>query len=708
MSELGARTIGMRGEVKLVSGESGSLLAFISSQQNNSRAWLASPPNQDPTLKRVVGIVTGARLRSALKQTAQHFETEFGCAVEYAQYDRFASRLLLSAPNALASNEWDNIVCELSHLVLGTQHPLNHFHVTLFFPVDLRDPDHDDTEALVLPRTSLQSHVEQFTHPTGPMGARTRVDDTRPFDSPDRERDQWVQAQHYFLPELTFLFDRHDYRDDSTNELKSAKPRRPISQRRLRVPGKRQLVLHLVGGKIDPKLPANAKPDTWLDEKININSVDLYSFDAGMHILAIRLQWPDFALPFSAVDANWWHSLFQSGDTAFPSPGTYKTRTLESALSITKHARLLYPSFLEQSKEEKISKAILTGWEPLACEENRVHLNEVPANIGNGVSEVVRALLATFFIEKLDCQSDVTTAIDLLGKKLRYVVDDRMYAVPAYGLVGPPPTLNCTRAEAKRLHMLALYVDKASDTDKLANDHAYDSDFINGLYESHRYSRWEQIGSYSGICSYAAAFMGYGWFPNNVTLPSHVRVVYQRFWLVGLFYQQTLRHFQRRITVATRLIADTTGAATEDAYKSFSKINNDFIRFTNDYWFLQLSGQVQGQELFTRVRQQLLLQEEFDLVQAELQRAHDALNAQSALHQTRNATKLNETIATYTPWSIGLSATAAIAALGAVNPENIVDVPKVNLQSWAIGIVLIAAVAGIVLFRWVKKELATR
>jgi hypothetical protein len=165
------------------------------------------------------------------------------------------------------------------------------------------------------------------------------------------------------------------------------------------------------------------------------------------------------------------------------------------------------------------------------------------------------------------------------------------------------------------------------------------------------------LGNYSGYCGYANAYMGFGGFFNNVIAPSHVPYIYGRMLILALFYQMALRHYNRRINHATKQLSDD-GETTE-----FQRLRREFIRFTNSYWFREVSCQVQGIEIFDLQTKALGLDAEYALLKDEMERADEYSGALRSEKLNKRSEELNKQVLWVTRIGVGLTAVAVIATV---------------------------------------------
>jgi hypothetical protein len=331
--------------------------------------------------------------------------------------------------------------------------------------------------------------------------------------------------------------------------------------------------------------------------------------------------------------SRWWRDLVYCSDEQF---AAIRERQIAKWLRFTKLTRILYHSFPEQLDEGKIDDVALLrvheGKEKTVASFNtKITSLHLPHHVGEEVSPVVIELLARFFTRK---DWPVAAVREELKRRLDYISDDRMYVNVAYGLSGLAPRTGDANAwnEHERLYSFALYVDipGADGFDSLGG-WAYDPAFTKQLMQVHGLDRWRGLGTRSGYTVYSNVYLGYGWFFNNIVAPNHVPYVYGRMLVLALFYQASLRYYQRRVTLATPEVLEQEIPYRGSALK---ETRRQFIEFTNNYWFREITSQIQGREIFARQIAALELEKEYDLVKDEMERADEFLetNFQSRLN----------------------------------------------------------------------------
>jgi len=290
----------------------------------------------------------------------------------------------------------------------------------------------------------------------------------------------------------------------------------------------------------------------------------------------------------------------------------YEHLQLEAWLRFTRLARLIYPSFVEQDKEKKISPLRLYEVEGETHKNKYKRLSKdftqklplsIAAHPGENLADFVQVLLGRFFSEK-PCAGKLISDL----KQLKFD-DDRMYVSVAYGLVKK----DLAPEEMKRLFSLVLYVDRLDDTWSQLDGWAYTKTAVEERMKQQSLQLWEGLGGYFGYSNYSNAALYSGGFFRDVIAPRHILPIYDRMLLQALFYRASLRMYDNDICGQTGKIVD------EDKLGAMQEKRREFIRFTNQYWFHSLTEQMQGKEVFCLQQQALGLKEHYDIIKDELE-----------------------------------------------------------------------------------------
>jgi len=329
--------------------------------------------------------------------------------------------------------------------------------------------------------------------------------------------------------------------------------------------------------------------------EVKIEDVSLYYLNK-VYVFALKTTPAKMLnnLEWQKDDNTWWRGLFSDRETI-------KKFQIQTWLRFTKLARVLYLSFIEQVREKKIANVVLYDG------DKEIEKFEK----GNQLSPVISHLLNLFF---KNCNKEK------IQQRLQETQTDRMYVNVAYGLAGITPEMKIAKERYERLFSLALYVDEGNDACKTMNGYVYDPEFTQNLMKQDMITRWKGLGVYSGYTIYSNVHFGSSWFFNNVIAPSHVPYIYGHMLVVGLFYQASLRYFAKKVSIATKKL---TTQNYEESQKEFRKLREEFIVFTNDYWFRDITDQIQGIEIFEKQTKSLRLNEEYILIKDEMERADE-------------------------------------------------------------------------------------
>jgi len=397
-----------------------------------------------------------------------------------------------------------------------------------------------------------------------------------PFETCTETAD--AEAWHYFSPALrNILFDRQ----------RASRPIGPAPVQEWRLPDEDTVWWIL---KLDD-------PDDARSLSLPIDSVMLYRYFNGIYILNWRIR------------AN-------------------TPLEMEQALHFTRMVRILFPSFSEQSDEGKIQPQYLID---TSNPENDKYLAQAfttgsniawPETIGEQISPIVKYLLSCF-------ATDAKQLADYWRTTTQFY-DDRLFVSAAYGLAQKDIPTDALR----KLYSLAFHVDRHQDGFNNIGGHAYSPAELYPRLDEQTLWLWKEIGSYFGYSDAANIYLGSGDFFLNTLAPKHVPHIYDRMLLQALFYQATLRQFDQQLTNDTPPLLATTDLETIKRHR------DHFVRFTNVYWFHNMTEQMQGKEIFRLQQQALGLQTHYAIIKDELERTDEFLR----IIDTQRADKINRRI----------------------------------------------------------------
>ena len=395
-------------------------------------------------------------------------------------------------------------------------------------------------------------------------------------------------------------------------------------------------------------------------QRANIERVHLYRYFNDVYLLAVSVaptartklkewaesseeanEWAAWSAGMFTHDNNWWLTLALS-----PEPVWREVQQLQTAawLNFTRLARILYPTFTEQELENKISRITLNkkddknGHKQIIFDGvKEVKEASFSTNVGKDISKViVEGFLSEFFT----CtDTSDQKKFPYFFEQYQEQYDDRMFVNASYSPVGQ----TFKEPELKRLFTFALYVDRPQDViEPNHNGYVYHPETIEERVNKQSYTLWDGTGVRYGFTDFSNVYFGTGWFFRNVTGPRHVAYIYERMTLQALLYQNSLRHYTREITNLT------TGMVTKDGQPNLNHQSRDeirqltshFIQFTNQYWFHDISDQLQGKDIFRLQQQALELERNYAFIKEEMERMDEFTDTVHNFEMADRADKL--------------------------------------------------------------------
>lgn len=458
-----------------------------------------------------------------------------------------------------------------------------------------------------------------------------------------------AQAYLYFSPTLrNILFD--------LDEPKATRQLTPIKEWRLPAADRQGWQLHL--GQI-----AN-QDDPALYQRSNIVSVRLLQYFNDIYLLAVRVV-PEALIHLNGdaqqqpIDFFKDHRANTVSENSAQDPDNacyYQQLAMENWLHFTRNIRLLYPSFPQQNQEGKIDliHLIRPGMETISIFQDNAAIS-IPKKPGEHFSPIMSALLHAFANQP--CQLDHFIEND------SNLYDDRMFVSVAYGIAGD----QLPATSLQRINTLVSHIDR-QETDgwSILNGYAYTPAVILAKTEQHAFTLWQGLGGYYSYTDFSNSYLYNGFAFRDHIAPEHIPHIYDRMLVQALFYQASLRHYDQKIC------ADTKALLGNIDYAHMRNQRKDFIEFTNQYWFHQLTMQMQGRDIFSLQQQALGLQQHYDIIKDELERTDEYL-------QTEHEIKFNKATDNVTRYGLAF---AMIAIYYAILPILDKALDKDHLWQW--------------------------
>lgn len=456
-----------------------------------------------------------------------------------------------------------------------------------------------------------------------------------------RATDEERAAYHYFTPILRNVLFKQSA---TTNDQALI----PLQEWRLNDIADWRLTLKQITGTSGYVVP---------DKTVKFESLRLYRYFNGLQLLAFTVK-----------------------------PADHESMIMEDWLHFTRLARQLYPTFVEQSHEKKIAPLVLRqGAQPeiTALNEDTIAIPP-PQQSSHYLSPIIQALVTSFYTE----QQGITQWLEQDAA----LYDDRMFISVVYGV--PEEILKCScfdersrelcKNRLNQIQTLVAYTDRGLDA--WVNGYPYDPSYIENDLKNKKFSLWEQAGTTYFYTDVVNAALGGGWFFNNIIAPKHIPNIYDRMLIQALFYQASLRYYDQTITLSTTQLLKHQ--QTDEIKQQYAQ----FIQFTNQYWFSDLTQQMQGKAIGRLQQQGLELKAHYDRILDELNRTSDFLQAKQELEIAKTSKNL-------TKYGAIFAASAIYLALVPILLEHCQDWDKLIIL-----LIIIPCFLGLSFYLWVKHK----
>lgn len=494
----------------------------------------------------------------------------------------------------------DKILGQLldEHCLAGR--PLQFYRSTFFLPL--------------LPKT-LPSKPKLHKHlykPDAEAGGNNRQETEDQADA---------QAYHYFTPDVRDrLYNLH-----KTSKGKSTDNGEAVKEWRADPDGESELTLILGSPVLDHNDPLHLL-------KARITHLRLYRYFNDAYLLAFSMEphaqrrnWdntgevfldvesgddPNYTGRLYAGNNTWWRALVLSKPEAWEA---IQRQQMEGWLHFTRLARVLFPTFTEQKHEHKIAKlALFESGEPIADDfpESAEYQLKFPEE--SEISNVVIALFQRFFTE-----GEKSAVRDAL-RRYRHLYDDRMFASATYMPSGP--ALKDERVQ--RVMGLAMHADRFADAWGAMDGYNYNPEIVKQQLAQQSFRLWEPLGTLYAFSDHVNSWLvAPGDLGRDVIARVHIPHIYERMLIQALLYQASLRWYRHEVSSVSNVL--TENKDKKKAMKCVAKLHREFVRFTNIYWFHEVTHQMQGQKIFALQQEALRLQRDYTLIKEQLERTDE-------------------------------------------------------------------------------------
>ncbi len=166
------------------------------------------------------------------------------------------------------------------------------------------------------------------------------------------------------------------------------------------------------------------------------------------------------------------------------------------------------------------------------------------------------------------------------------------------------------------------------------------------LIQKHTYARWAGSGTLFGMSRYSFVLLT---SPESSNLKQHMKSMYYQIALMVLFQRAMLLKFAEDVD---RITKQFKAKEFKNHVNETGKLHIDFIRFINKYWFVEVTPQEHGTEIYKQWMGLLDLQKLYDEVQREIAEISEYV-------ETGIASKTNRILL----WLTWVGAIAAVLAL---------------------------------------------
>jgi hypothetical protein len=341
---------------------------------------------------------------------------------------------------------------------------------------------------------------------------------------------------------------------------------------------------------------------------VPIREISLYRFFNEFHILAISTA--------QDTDHSFWECQpLWKALTAQEFGSKCSTLTPNQALVFNNLARIVYVSYPSQKKYGLVAKKVVwrqITWEPSDDLKDKAE-----------ISAVILAMIREFVGPDEEPDTD-------------FLWDDRMFVHTNLVFSGGHPKHAVAEDNYHALFTLATFVDKPDSGYDHLGGYAYDREFVKKQTEQLTYRRWYEVsGNLYSFTRFSAVFFAFGKFSHE-TLSTHIQTLYLRMSVIALFYRASLLYYGYRVGQLKQpesyKVADRTIRSYQEELR---EIRWELTRFTNKYWFTELSSQDQPIEQFNIQTRAMGLENQYKRVKDDIERANELLETRASYHISR-------------------------------------------------------------------------
>ncbi|WP_321337176.1 hypothetical protein [Breoghania sp.] len=324
--------------------------------------------------------------------------------------------------------------------------------------------------------------------------------------------------------------------------------------------------------------------------------------------------------------------------------------SLADALRLSEAFRRAYPPYFTYHKKagwvlpDLYPDSVTWHWKDKTSSTNKTSSTKMSGPSAEacraGATEKRAPLLAPWWTSLLPGFIQVTgmEATNADALRFRHVIDERMPLMSFVQLASKqtsaiPPISRISEGDWARL----CFVDLPG------KNLPYHEEFLPDFEAKHCYDRFKHWGTRYLLSPYSFIVVTDDEEMPSFTLSNHFRRMYFQMMLL------TQLEFAAYITFSSRISGAVSNAEKNGsggfASKRFRErilaIEEEFMEFVHQFRFTGVSNQIQAQELYGKIREQMRLTELFQDVKAELETATSYIFAKTQFEQAKAAERLN-------------------------------------------------------------------
>jgi Mg2+ and Co2+ transporter CorA len=362
----------------------------------------------------------------------------------------------------------------------------------------------------------------------------------------------------------------------------------------------------------------------------------------------------------------------------------YDYPAVNDILRINEFGRRIYPQFIDE-------------WEGIEETKKIFLADKIEFYFGN------EPIIEDFLQKELRVASYITYLLgETLKDKFIPVIDDRMFTVCWYGDDELSRCLGTKRGseykyESSGKWYSLIYVD-GSVSGGIAN-----KSMQKELIKAATYERWAEYGTLYGISRYSlVCITDRGDFGYNI-IRNHMQRVYYQMAIILLAQRASILKFSGDVSEISGRIERMKGKIEQREFREIAEevknLHSSFIHFVNRLWFIEVTPQEQGIEMYNMAMKNMGLKEQLNELRHEIEQLYNFIDMQYEKEINRRFAVLDKIAFIFLPVIV-------VAALLGVNIFSPEDIP----YGWFGRVGLLVIVAGIVilgtyvLWRYYRKE----